>query len=707
LYFSFNQAKPKTEVETKVYDVLSHKNWGSSSTQMNDIAADTYDYEKFTIISSLTWEAMENQRPAAWRVVFKGLTLLEHLVKNGSERCVDDARNHGHTLRALLNFNYYEGTIDRGSGVREKAKQLIEMLNDDERIREDRHKAKQLRERFGQKIGGVGSSGQTSGASGGGGGAGGGAGAGYGNDSWDTRGGGGGGGGSSGGYADGGIDSGGGGNRGRYDNQDTRPTASAAAPAPTFAALPPQQKSKKTKKKKRPEAAAPAQAAAPAADVDLFSFDDPTPAPAPASNNDGDDFAAFQSAGATSAPVHDPFAAPLPAPAQRQQQQMQQSAPVHDPFAAPAPAQQQSSQFNDPFADSGSGGQGQNGSMNNGGGNGMNNAFGAMNVSGNGNNNGMMQQQQQQSPMGGGGQNTMSGGPMGGGQNTMSGGPMGGGQKNTMSGGGNMGRNQTQNQAAQVQDDDDFGDFADAAPSKATGQKSSDPFSSLTSMDGLSKNSKPKEDKMNQPIISNSAAATYVQEREQIQTAMEQSKKGSSTSFAGIDGLHNNNSNMMGGQGQGQGQGQQMNYMSNASNMGSNPNVMGSGGMSSIGNMMDPQAMQQQSQQQQQQYSQQQGGQQGGMGMGNQQQGGMGMGNQQQGGMQGYGNMQGGGMGNQQQMSMNNQGGGGMGYSQGNGNMQGNNMGGNMQGNNMGNMQGNMGGMNGQQQGGQQNNNWQ
>lgn len=43
---TFNQVKPKTDVEARVYEVLSHKNWGSSSTIMNQIARDTYDYDK-------------------------------------------------------------------------------------------------------------------------------------------------------------------------------------------------------------------------------------------------------------------------------------------------------------------------------------------------------------------------------------------------------------------------------------------------------------------------------------------------------------------------------------------------------------------------------------------------------------------------------------------------------------------------------------
>ena len=164
--------------------MLSHKNWGTSSTLLNELARDTYDYDKFAVIAQLMWEAIENERPAAWRVVFKGLSLLEHLIKNGSERCVDDARGHNHVLRKLLQFNYYEGTIDRGLGVREKTKQLLDILSDDERIREERQKARKLREKFG---------GSSSGVGGGGGAGGGGQYAGYGNDNWDRDNGGGGG----------------------------------------------------------------------------------------------------------------------------------------------------------------------------------------------------------------------------------------------------------------------------------------------------------------------------------------------------------------------------------------------------------------------------------------------------------------------------------------------------------------------------------
>jgi epsin len=580
---SFNQAKPKTELEAKVYEILSHKNWGASSTLMNEIARDTFDYDKFAVITQIMWESMENQRPAAWRVVFKGLTLLEHLIKNGSERCVDDARNHGHALRALQQFNYYEGTIDRGSGVREKAKQLIEMLADDDRIREERQKARKLREKFG----GVGSS--SGGVSGGGGG-GGGQYAGYGNDNWDSTGMRG----SNGGYGDGGIgakssarydedrgSAAAGGYSGRYDNDASTKPASSAPPAPTFAALPEDMPKKVKSKKKKAVAAAPAPAEP---TVDLFSFD-ASPAPAPATG-DEDDFDTFQSAGGggatavASAGFSDPFAAPVQQPIVAAPMQQTQ----FDAFGGAVSAPMQASQFD---------------------------AFGTVNPS-----------PSQFAPSMGLNSNVMSQNSS---VNVMGGNSMGRPAGNAMGIGGGMSSAQSQQQ----NDDDDFGDFAGASSSKAAplGPASTNPLNKLISLDGLSKNTNKLEDKLNQPIIANAAAATFVQEKEQIQAAVKQSAKGSSMSFAGIDGLHK--SSMMGSGGMGG----QLNPMMPMS-MGMNPSVMGSGsGSASVIGMLDPNEMMRKPavavQQQQQQSTMPQQG----MMMNAQMPGGMMMNPQMQGGM--------------------------------------------------------------------------
>jgi hypothetical protein len=84
------------------------------------------------------------------------------LIKNGAERVIEECRDHMRTLRRLQEYNYFEGTADKGSGVREKSKQLIDLLGSNETIRTEREKAKRLKNKFT----GVGSDGGSYGNSG-------------------------------------------------------------------------------------------------------------------------------------------------------------------------------------------------------------------------------------------------------------------------------------------------------------------------------------------------------------------------------------------------------------------------------------------------------------------------------------------------------------------------------------------------------------
>lgn len=56
-------------------------------------------------------------------------------------------------------FQYMEGSKDQGVNVREKAKQLVALLKDDERLRNERARALKAKERFAQSVSGFGSDG--------------------------------------------------------------------------------------------------------------------------------------------------------------------------------------------------------------------------------------------------------------------------------------------------------------------------------------------------------------------------------------------------------------------------------------------------------------------------------------------------------------------------------------------------------------------
>lgn len=79
----------------------------------------------------------------------QALQLLEYLIKHGSERVVDDARSHVSTIKMLRNFHYIDDKgKDEGINVRNRSKEIYELLSDVEKIRTERRKAKANKSKY-------------------------------------------------------------------------------------------------------------------------------------------------------------------------------------------------------------------------------------------------------------------------------------------------------------------------------------------------------------------------------------------------------------------------------------------------------------------------------------------------------------------------------------------------------------------------------
>ncbi|RNA38297.1 clathrin interactor 1-like, partial [Brachionus plicatilis] len=138
-----------TEVEVKVREATNDEAWGPHGTLMQEIAQYTLTYEHYSEVMGMLWKRMFQENKENWRIAYKSLLLLTYLLKNGSEKCVTSAREHLYDLRSLETFAYVdENGKDQGINVRIKVKEIIELVQDDERIREERKKAKKNREKF-------------------------------------------------------------------------------------------------------------------------------------------------------------------------------------------------------------------------------------------------------------------------------------------------------------------------------------------------------------------------------------------------------------------------------------------------------------------------------------------------------------------------------------------------------------------------------
>ncbi|XP_059302868.1 clathrin interactor EPSIN 2 isoform X2 [Lycium ferocissimum] len=84
-----------------------------------------------------------------WRHVYKALTVLDYLVANGSERVIDDIREHAYQISTLSDFQYIDSSgKDQGCNVRKKSQSLVVLVNDKEKIQEVRQKAATNRDKF-------------------------------------------------------------------------------------------------------------------------------------------------------------------------------------------------------------------------------------------------------------------------------------------------------------------------------------------------------------------------------------------------------------------------------------------------------------------------------------------------------------------------------------------------------------------------------
>ena len=113
MYDTAVKAVSKTETEKKLAEVMSNANWGASSTELREIAVLTNDYQEYSVVMREIWATM-GQPPRNWRQIFKALTLMEYLVKNGAERCVQEARDRIHVVRTLTGFSFYVEGGEKG-----------------------------------------------------------------------------------------------------------------------------------------------------------------------------------------------------------------------------------------------------------------------------------------------------------------------------------------------------------------------------------------------------------------------------------------------------------------------------------------------------------------------------------------------------------------------------------------------------------------
>ncbi|XP_060760829.1 epsin-1 [Neoarius graeffei] len=136
-----------SEAEVKVREATSNDPWGPSSSQMADISDLTYNVVACNEIMGMLWKRLNDDKN--WRHVYKSLTLLEYLLKTGSDRIPKQSQENIHIIKPLIEYRFTDKDgKDQGVNVREKAKIVMLLIRDEEKRKEEREFAMKTKDKL-------------------------------------------------------------------------------------------------------------------------------------------------------------------------------------------------------------------------------------------------------------------------------------------------------------------------------------------------------------------------------------------------------------------------------------------------------------------------------------------------------------------------------------------------------------------------------
>ena len=158
--------KGLSECEQLVLEATDKEKWGPHGEQLKSIAQRTVDEEEgrrknnggmneveseTRIILRVLFENRLKKKDLEWRLCYKALTVIDFLIANGSETIVREiTRRIGRDLQPLKTFEHRdpEKGRDEGINIRQKVTNIIALLEDPERVKEVREKARVNRGKY-------------------------------------------------------------------------------------------------------------------------------------------------------------------------------------------------------------------------------------------------------------------------------------------------------------------------------------------------------------------------------------------------------------------------------------------------------------------------------------------------------------------------------------------------------------------------------
>ena len=111
----------QVELLAKLTEATTNDSSFASISLLNEISSRTDNREDCDLIVRHCAKIL-TIKPKLWKKIQKGLALIEHIIKTGSQNFVDKMKDERDKIKNLEDFSYEEDGIDRGSTSKYKIK---------------------------------------------------------------------------------------------------------------------------------------------------------------------------------------------------------------------------------------------------------------------------------------------------------------------------------------------------------------------------------------------------------------------------------------------------------------------------------------------------------------------------------------------------------------------------------------------------------
>ncbi|KAH9914896.1 ENTH-domain-containing protein [Epithele typhae] len=133
-----NYSKGYTHTQIKARNATCNDPWPPSGKEMHDLAQLSYNQSDFVEIMEVLDKTL-NDKGKNWRHIFKSLIVLDYLLHAGSENVIVYCEENLYVIKTLREFQHVsEDDKDEGASVRQKAKDITNLLADKRHLFQER-----------------------------------------------------------------------------------------------------------------------------------------------------------------------------------------------------------------------------------------------------------------------------------------------------------------------------------------------------------------------------------------------------------------------------------------------------------------------------------------------------------------------------------------------------------------------------------------